>query len=114
MEVCGTCHWSGKGFGDVVRVKREYAEDETNTETSTFLQMFLGGPGAPTRSGRAIHWHADPRVKIEFIFTDGDARPFRSSNTRMRRAASAIRRSGHNAGAAREGHLAHDGLRRLP
>ena len=70
MEVCGTCHWSGKGFGDVVRVKREYAEDETNTETSTFLQMFLGGPGAPTRSGRAIHWHADPRVKIEFIFTD--------------------------------------------
>ena len=70
QEVCGACHWSGKEFGDIVRVKREYADDETNTETSTFLQMFLGGPGAPTRSGRAIHWHADPRVRIEFIFTD--------------------------------------------
>jgi hypothetical protein len=70
QEVCGACHWSGKGFGDIVRVKREYADDETNTETSTFLQIFLGGPGAPTRSGRAIHWHADPRVRIEFIFTD--------------------------------------------
>ena len=70
IEVCGACHWSGKGFGDIVRVKREYAEDESNTETSTILQMFLGGPGAPTRSGRAIHWHADPRVRIEFIFTD--------------------------------------------
>ena len=70
MEVCGTCHWPGKGFADVVRVKREYAEDETNTETSTFLQLFLGGPGAPTRSSRAIHWHADPRVRIEFVFTD--------------------------------------------
>ena len=70
QEVCGTCHWSGKGFGDVVRVKREYAEDEANTETATILQMFIGGPGAPTPSGRAIHWHADPRVRIEFIYTD--------------------------------------------
>jgi nitrate/TMAO reductase-like tetraheme cytochrome c subunit len=69
-EVCGSCHWSGKGSGDIVRVKREYAEDETNSETSTILQLFLGGPGAPTPSGRAIHWHADPRVNIEFIYTD--------------------------------------------
>ena len=71
-EVCGTCHWSGKGFGDVIRVKREYADDETSTETATILQMFVGGPGASTPSGRAIHWHADPRVRIDFIFTDGE------------------------------------------
>jgi nitrate/TMAO reductase-like tetraheme cytochrome c subunit len=71
-EVCATCHWSGKGFGNVIRVKREYADDEPNTETATILQMFLGGPGAPTPSGRAIHWHADPRVRIEFIFTDAE------------------------------------------
>ena len=70
MEVCGTCHWSGKGFGDVVRVKKEYAEDETNTETATIMQMFVGGPGAAASSGKAIHWHADPRVRIEFIYTD--------------------------------------------
>ena len=72
QEVCGTCHWSNKGFGDVVRVKREYADDEMNTETMTILQMLLGGPGEQTPSGRAIHWHADPRVKIEFIFTDSE------------------------------------------
>jgi nitrate/TMAO reductase-like tetraheme cytochrome c subunit len=71
-EVCGTCHWSGKGFGNVIRVKREYADDEANTETATILQMFLGGPGTPTPSGRAIHWHADPRVRMEYIFTDGE------------------------------------------
>ena len=41
-----------------------------NTETMTILQMLLGGPGEPTPSGRAIHWHADPRVKIDFIYTD--------------------------------------------
>ena len=72
LEVCGNCHWPGKGFGDVVRVKREYADDETNTETATILQLFLGGPGAPATGGRAIHWHADPRVQIEFIYTDGE------------------------------------------
>ena len=72
LEICGNCHWPGKGFGDVVRVKREYADDETNTETATILQLFLGGPGAPTPAGRAIHWHADPRVQIEFIHTDGE------------------------------------------
>jgi nitrate/TMAO reductase-like tetraheme cytochrome c subunit len=72
LEVCGTCHWAGKGFGDVIRAKREYADDEANTETATILQMFLGGPGTPTPSGRAIHWHADPRVRIEYIFTDSE------------------------------------------
>jgi nitrate/TMAO reductase-like tetraheme cytochrome c subunit len=71
-EVCGACHWADKGFGDVVRAKREYADDEPNTETRTILLMHVGGPGAPTGSGRAIHWHADPRVRIEFVSTDAE------------------------------------------
>ena len=106
MEVCGTCHWSGKGFADVVRVKREYAEDETNTETSTFLQLFLGGPGAPTRSGRAIHWHADPR-RANRIHLHRRRAPDHSVRqvhgcTRQR---PRVRRRGHDAGTAREGHV---------
>jgi hypothetical protein len=71
-EVCGTCHWADNGFGDIVRAKREYADDEPNTETRTILLMHVGGPGAPTSSGRAIHWHADPRVRIEFVSTDAE------------------------------------------
>jgi len=71
-EVCGACHWSGKDFGDIVRVKREYADDEANTETTTILQMLVGGPGVPTSSGRAIHWHADPRVQVEYVSTDAE------------------------------------------
>jgi nitrate/TMAO reductase-like tetraheme cytochrome c subunit len=71
-DVCGTCHWSGKAFGDVVRAKREFAEDEANTETTTILLMHVGGPGLPATSGRAIHWHADSRVRIEFISTDAE------------------------------------------
>ena len=72
QEVCGTCHWAGKDFGDVIRIKREYADDESNTETTTILQMHVGGPGVPTPDGRAIHWHADPRVQVEYVSTDAD------------------------------------------
>jgi nitrate/TMAO reductase-like tetraheme cytochrome c subunit len=70
LEICGACHWPGKGFGDLVRAKREYADDEANTETTTILMMHVGGPGSPTPSGRAIHWHADPGTRIEYVATD--------------------------------------------
>jgi len=70
LETCGNCHWPGRDSGDVIKVKREYADDDANSETATILQMFVGGPGRPTSSGRAIHWHADPDVRIEFVSTD--------------------------------------------
>jgi len=72
QEVCGSCHWSGKNFGDTIRIKREYADDEANTETTTILQLHVGGPGVPTPDGRAIHWHADPRVKVDYVSVDAD------------------------------------------
>lgn len=72
LEICGNCHSPDRGFGDRLRVIREYAEDETNTETTTVLQMHVGSPGRPTPAGRAIHWHADPNVNITYIATDAD------------------------------------------
>ena len=72
LEVCGNCHWPNRDLGDRVRVIREYADDEPNTETTTVLHMFTGGPGKPTRVGRAIHWHADPRITITYVATDKD------------------------------------------
>ena len=41
-----------RGFGDRVRVIREYADDEPNTETTTVLQMHVGGPGRRRRGPR--------------------------------------------------------------
>jgi len=70
LETCGKCHWADRGLTDRLRVIREFADDETNSETTTILQMHLGGPGQPTGAGRAIHWHADPRITITFIATD--------------------------------------------
>ena len=72
LEVCGHCHDPRNDFGERLRVSREYADDEANSETLTVLRMHVGGPGQPTSSGRAIHWHADPSVKIEYVATDPD------------------------------------------
>jgi len=72
METCGTCHWARRDLGTVVRVKKAYADDAENSETLTTLEMMVGGPGRKTSAGRAIHWHADPDVRIEFVATDAD------------------------------------------
>jgi hypothetical protein len=66
-ETCGTCHQPGRIVGDRVRVIREYANDEANTESMTVLQMHLS---ATVSSERAIHWHADPAVRVEYVSTD--------------------------------------------
>jgi hypothetical protein len=70
LETCGQCHWPGRDTGELLRVKREFADDEANTETATKLRMLVGGPDRPTSTGRAIHWHANPDVRIEFVYTD--------------------------------------------
>jgi nitrate/TMAO reductase-like tetraheme cytochrome c subunit len=66
-RTCSNCHQPGRIAGDRIRVSREYAEDEANTETITVLQMHLG---ATVSSERAIHWHADPAVRVEYVATD--------------------------------------------
>ena len=71
-ETCSTCHSPSLFHGARPRTVREYADDEGNTETATELTMYVGGPGHPTEAGRAIHWHADPAVRVEYISTDED------------------------------------------
>jgi len=66
-ETCKSCHQPGRVVGDRIRVIREYADDEANTETMTVLQMHLS---VTRSSARAIHWHADPSVRVEYVATD--------------------------------------------
>jgi hypothetical protein len=66
-QTCLKCHQPGHLTGDQIRVLREYADDEANSETMTILQMHVG---SASPSGRAIHWHADPAVRIEYVSTD--------------------------------------------
>jgi hypothetical protein len=63
-QTCLGCHQPHRVAGDRIRVFREYADDEANTETITVLQMHLGGPAA---GGRSIHKHADPSIRIEYV-----------------------------------------------
>jgi nitrate/TMAO reductase-like tetraheme cytochrome c subunit len=64
---CGRCHQPMKIPGDVIRVTREYADDDKSTETMTVLLMHVGRANA---TGRAIHWHADPSTSIDFASSD--------------------------------------------
>ena len=64
---CLSCHEPQRFAGDRIRVIREYADDEANTEALTVLQMHVGGPAA---SGRAIHWHVNPAIRVEYVATD--------------------------------------------
>lgn len=69
-DTCEQCHWPAKFHGDIVRVSREYASDETNSETVTTLRVHVGGgdPGLGQVSG--IHWHMALANKVEYIATD--------------------------------------------
>jgi hypothetical protein len=70
LETCGACHVAARVVGDTRRTFREYADDQASTETVSIMQLHVGGAAPPTGVGRAIHWHADPRIRIEYIATD--------------------------------------------
>jgi hypothetical protein len=65
-DTCERCHRPDRFTGDrtFVRIIREYANDEKNSETDTTLQLYVDG---------AIHRHMSPDKEIEFV-TTGEAR----------------------------------------
>src|SRR5262245_30875622 len=67
---CKNCHWNEVDKGDVTKVIREYADDETGTETATTLQVHVGGGRAAFGAGKGIHWHMNVANKVEYIATD--------------------------------------------
>jgi hypothetical protein len=69
-DTCEGCHWPEKFHGDEVKTIREYAEDETNSETVTPLTLYVGGGSARLGVGTGIHWHMNLDNQIEYITTD--------------------------------------------
>jgi nitrate/TMAO reductase-like tetraheme cytochrome c subunit len=67
---CENCHWPEKVHGDEVRVFRDYADDEQNTETATTLALLVGGGNAAAGVGSGIHWHMNIDNEIEYVATD--------------------------------------------
>jgi hypothetical protein len=69
-ETCEQCHWPEKFHGDKVKVIREYADDEANTESATTLQIHVGGGSERLGIATGIHWHMNLANEIEYIATD--------------------------------------------
>jgi hypothetical protein len=73
-QTCLGCHQPLRIGRDRIRVIREYASDEANTETLTVFQMHMGGPSA---GGKSIHWHADPANRVDYVASgDGQTIPY--------------------------------------
>jgi hypothetical protein len=69
-DTCEQCHWPEKFHGDKVEVVREYANDETNTETVTRLMVHVGGGSERIGVASGIHWHMNVANEIEYVTTD--------------------------------------------
>ncbi len=69
-ETCEQCHWPEKFHGDKVKVIREYASDEANTESTTTMDIHVGGGSERLAIATGIHWHMNVANKIEYIATD--------------------------------------------
>ena len=69
-EVCEQCHWPEKFHGDKVLVKREYADDEAVTETSTTLGIHVGGGSEKLGVATGIHWHMNIANEVDYISLD--------------------------------------------
>lgn len=67
-ETCEECHWPQKFTSDIVKVKRNYGDDEYNSPTNTVLVMRVGGGESGLRKGQGIHWHATSTV--EYVADD--------------------------------------------
>ena len=67
---CEQCHWAQRFLGEQPLVHTSYAEDETNSATSTVLLMKVGGRSWNGPSG--IHGaHLAENTSITYIATDG-------------------------------------------
>lgn len=66
-EICDSCHWVQKKFGDKLWVVPKYGDDETNTLTRTVLLLHItGGKVSP-----GIHSaHMGGGVEVHYGYTD--------------------------------------------
>lgn len=68
-QTCEQCHLPEKFSDDSLRTITHYANNEENTETTTYLVMKTGGGSEREGLGLGIHWHVSNVV--EFYSDDG-------------------------------------------
>ena len=69
-ETCEECHWPQKFYAQKLRLQRHYLDDEENTPWDIHLLMKIGSEHASQGLIEGIHWHINPKTKIEYIASD--------------------------------------------
>ncbi len=67
-DTCEKCHWPEKLSSDKVLQLQRFANDEQNTESTTYLSLKTGGGTAREGLGKGIHWHIENQV--DYIASD--------------------------------------------
>jgi len=66
-ETCEQCHWPQKFYSRQLRNEQHFLTDSGNTEWNISLQMKIGPQHSALGLSEGIHWHINPKVKIEYI-----------------------------------------------
>jgi len=70
QDSCEGCHSNKSHQHDSIRVRKHYAADKANTESSIQLVMRTAAEHARAEGGKGIHWHTDERNQVRFISID--------------------------------------------
>ncbi|MFA8433336.1 MAG: NapC/NirT family cytochrome c [Marinifilaceae bacterium] len=69
-ETCEKCHWPEKFYTQRIKNEKHFLADENNTEWNIQLLMKTGGEHQTQKLSEGIHWHINPKVKIEYYTPD--------------------------------------------
>lgn len=70
QDTCENCHWPQVFTGNLDRLFEGYMSD--NAKFSTRLILKVGGGDPRLGKVEGIHWHTDPRNKVEYVALDED------------------------------------------
>lgn len=75
-DVCETCHLPETFSDDKVVALKNFAEDEANSATTTYLILKTGGGSKRAGLGFGIHWHVENPVYFYASDTDRQTIPY--------------------------------------
>ena len=69
-ETCEKCHWPEKFYSRTMRNEVHYLSDSANTRWDINLTVKVGSEISAFSLDEGSHWHINPDVKVEYIYTD--------------------------------------------
>lgn len=68
--VCEQCHWPLQFYGHKHELRTHYLQDDNNTPWHIGLSLKTGPDQAAKGLREGIHWHINPKVRIDFLPAD--------------------------------------------